>query len=104
MFEKTIKISVLFAFAFFLLGIGQVYAQEISFTEGVVSYITGQNIYVKFANTEKIENGDTLFVQKNEVLVPALVVQHHSSISCLCNPIGEQSFKVSDKIIAKRWI
>ena len=101
MFEKTIKISVLFAFAFFLLGIGQVYAQEISFTEGVVSYITGQNIYVKFANTEKIENGDTLFVQKNEVLVPALVVQHHSSISCLCNPIGEQSFKVSDKIIAK---
>ena len=92
---------MLFAFAFFLLGIGQVYAQEISFTEGVVSYITGQNIYVKFANTEKIENGDTLFVQKNEVLVPALVVQHHSSISCLCNPIGEQSFKVSDKIIAK---
>ena len=101
MFEKAVKISVLFVIACFLFGIGQVFAQEISFTEGVVSYITGQNIYVKFTNTGKIENGDTLFIQKNEVLVPALVVQHHSSISCLCNPIREQSFKVSDKIIAK---
>jgi hypothetical protein len=101
MLEKAVKISVLFVIACFLLGIGQVFAQEISFTEGMVSYITGQNIYVKFANTEKIENGDTLFIQQNEVLVPALVVQHHSSISCLCKPIGEQTFKVSDKIIAK---
>lgn len=101
MFEKSIKILLLMVFAFFLLGMGQVYGQEPDFTEGVVSYITGQNIYVKFTNTEVIENGDTLYIPVNEVLVPALVVQHHSSISCLCNPIGEQSFKVSDKIIAK---
>lgn len=78
------------------------FAQEsVSNIEGLVSYITGKNIYVKFINTDGIENGDTLFIKENEVLVPALVVQHHSSISCLCNPIGEKSFQVSDKIIAK---
>lgn len=69
--------------------------------EGLVSYITGQNIYVKFENTSGIENGDTLFINKNEVLIPALVVQHHSTISCLCNPVGENSFKIGDLTIAK---
>ena len=69
--------------------------------EGSVSYITGQSIYVKFANTQGIENGDTLFKTENEILIPALVVQHQSSISCLCQPLGENSFKVSDIIIAK---
>ena len=68
---------------------------------GSVSYITGQNIYVKFVSTGGIENGDTLFRMENSVLMPALVVQHHSSISCLCNPIGENSFKVEDIVIAK---
>ncbi|HRX11571.1 MAG TPA: hypothetical protein P5210_07980, partial [Draconibacterium sp.] len=62
---------------------------------------TGQNIYVKFENTSGIENGDTLFINKNEVLVPALVVQHHSTISCLCNPVGENSFKIGDLTVAK---
>lgn len=70
--------------------------------KGTVSYITGQNIYVKFENTEGIENGDTLFISTSEVLVPYLVVQHHSSISCLCNPVGENSLNVSDIIIAKK--
>lgn len=69
--------------------------------EGSVSYITGENIYVKFSSTEGIENGDTLFVQKNEAIVPALVVQHKSSISCLCRAIGELSFKTSDVVLAK---
>lgn len=68
--------------------------------EGSVSYISGQSIYVKFKNTQGIENGDTLFMNKNGVLVPVLVVQHHSSISCLCNAIRDSSFNVSDKIIA----
>ena len=77
-------------------------AQEPSkIIEGSVSYITGQNIYVKFVNTAGIENGDTLFRWENEILAPALVVQHHSSISCLCNPVGEKLFKVSDIIFCK---
>ena len=102
MFEKTIKISVLFVIACFLLGIGQVCAQEISFTEGIVSYITGQNVYVKFASTQGIENGDTLYIMKNEIHEPVLIVQHRSSISCLCVPIDTFSLKVSDKIFSKK--
>jgi len=77
-------------------------AQEVNtVVEGAVSYISGENIYVRFINTDGIENGDTLFIVENENLVPGLVVQHHSSLSCLCSPVGEKKFKVSDKIFAK---
>ncbi len=51
-------------------------AQEtVRTTEGTVSYLMGQSIYVKFESTEGIEDGDTLFVNINK-LEPALVVQH----------------------------
>jgi len=70
--------------------------------EGAVSYITGESIYVKFENTSGIEKGDTLFVLRNEILEPGLVVLNLSSISCLCNPIGDNLFKVSDKIVSNK--
>ncbi len=75
--------------------------EKVDIMEGTVSYITGKNVYVKFMNTNGIENGDTLFMNENEVLIPVLVVQHHSSISCLCNPVGDNTFQISDKMIAK---
>ena len=79
-----------------------VFGQEIqTIIEGSVSYINGQNIYVKFEKTLGIENGDSLFIVKNDTLIPALIVQHRSSISCLCQPIGELTFKISDKVSAK---
>jgi hypothetical protein len=68
---------------------------------GSVSYISGQNIYVKFESTKGIEDGDTLFITKNDMVIPALVVQNHSSVSCLCKPIGDVLFKVSDAISAR---
>ena len=80
----------------------EVYAQrnqvEIS---GRISYITSQNIYVKFESTNGIEDGDTLYIRKNESLVPALKVQNHSSISCLCEPFTGNTLALSDTIIAK---
>ena len=80
----------------------QLNAQETkNILEGSVSYISGKSIYVKFENTHGIENGDTLFIAKNVVLIPALIVQHKSSISCLCKAIGDNLFKVSDKITGK---
>ena len=79
-----------------------VFGQEVqTIIEGSVSYISGQNIYVKFENTLGIENGDSLFIVKNDTLIPVLIVQHRSSISCLCQPVGELTFKVSDRISAK---
>lgn len=70
-------------------------------TEGEISYITGKNIYVKFESTEGIEDGDSLFILQSETLVPALKVQNHSSISCLCMPLNDFSFKVSDKVFSR---
>lgn len=67
--------------------------------QGAVSYISGTSIYVKFVSTEGIVNGDTLFVSSEEKLIPALIVQHHSSISCLCIPVGSVSVKVEDVVI-----
>jgi hypothetical protein len=68
---------------------------------GEVSYITGQSIYVKFKNTAGIENGDTLYTQNNEQFIPVLLVKHQSSISCLCNPLGETDFKVGDQVFGQ---
>lgn len=99
------RIKFLISFCFVLGMVAVSHAQENQgMLEGAVSYITGKNIYVKFENTLGIENGDTLFMRKENVLTPVLLVQHHSSISCLCNPLGNQTFQVSDKIFARRKI
>uniref|UniRef100_UPI003216CAA0 hypothetical protein n=1 Tax=uncultured Draconibacterium sp. TaxID=1573823 RepID=UPI003216CAA0 len=76
-------------------------AQEYKRLDGEVSYISGQNIYVKFKSTQGIANGDTLFILQNNQPEPALQVMHHSSISCLCTSIGNLTFKVGDKISGK---
>lgn len=67
---------------------------------GTVSYISSQNVYVKFKSTEGIEIGDTLFVKENEKLIPALTVQHRSSTSCAGSPINEINFEVGDQLFA----
>jgi hypothetical protein len=65
---------------------------------GTVSYITSQNIYIKFKSTENIAIGDTLYVQKGETLIPALVVNNLSSVSAVCTPITSLPFAVNDKL------
>ncbi len=50
--------------------------------EGSVSYISSQNIYVKFNSTEGIETGDTLFIKEKSKFIPAVKVDHKSSTSC----------------------
>ncbi len=77
-------------------------AQESSdVVAGAVSYISGTSIYVKFESTEGIENGDTLFIRADEKLIPVLLVQHHSSISCLCTSVNDQVVQVDDVILHK---
>lgn len=57
--------------------------------EGTVSYVTSKNVYVKFSSTEGIKIGDTLYVSKNETDIPAIKVTGLSSMSCVCEPIGD---------------
>lgn len=71
---------------------------------GSISFISAQNIYVKFVNTNGIEIGDTLYVQNSNQLQPALVVKNLSSISCICSPLANGDFVVSTTIYAKKHI
>ncbi|WP_163322108.1 hypothetical protein [Draconibacterium mangrovi] len=91
-------------FGLFLLfwGTMAVNAQESGeLLNGKVSYITGENIYVRFASTDQIENGDTLFIRDKNGLTPALLVDNKSSISCLCSVLGEHTFKVDDIVFGR---
>ncbi|MFA6597423.1 MAG: hypothetical protein WCS69_06850 [Ignavibacteriaceae bacterium] len=49
--------------------------------EGVVTYQTPQNVYVKFVSTENIGVNDTLFISRSNALVPAIQVKFLSSKS-----------------------
>ena len=72
--------------------------------KGVVSYIASQNIYVKFKSTENIKIGDTLFIKKENVLKPILVVINKSSISCICSSLNSQRINVSDVVITQKTV
>jgi len=70
--------------------------------EGSVSFITSQNVYVKFQSTGNIKKGDTLFIKKNDNAIPVLIVTDFSSISCVCIPITEMKLNVSDKVFPRK--
>ncbi|WP_321368050.1 hypothetical protein [uncultured Draconibacterium sp.] len=102
MIKRIIRNTGLLCCLFLTLAVSETSAQEsANLKEGKVSYITGENIYVRFASTEQIENGDTLFVQNENGLVPALLVNHRSSISCLCSALGDHKFSVDDVIYGR---
>ena len=70
---------------------------------GTVSYISSQNVYVKFASTNDISIGDTLFFKKENTLSPALLVTSKSSISCVCSLLVDIAvIKVSDEVIFQK--
>ncbi len=63
---------------------------------GKVSFITSQNVYVKFDNTERINIGDTLQIAGTKT--PCLVVNNKSSSSCVCVLIGNCELKINDNV------
>lgn len=71
---------------------------------GKVSFMSSQNVYVKFASTKEIEIGDTLFSKKESLLIPVLVVSNKSSSSCVCTPLIEGGINVSDEIYFQKVI
>jgi len=92
----------LFLCTLFFLNAIRMYGQQSSEPEkGVVSYLSSENVYVKFESTDDISIGDTLYISKNDKRVPALVVDHKSSISCVCTPLYSQIVKVSDPIYTR---
>ncbi len=77
---------------------GQAATSEIG---GKVSFISPQNIYVKFPSTGGISKGDTLFLRSNGNLVPVLTVLNLSSSSCVCRAISARNMSVGDNIVAR---
>ncbi len=67
---------------------------------GQVSFISSQNIYVRFKSTEGISEGDTLFSLSNGEMLPVLVVNNLSSSSCICTAISSPGLSVSDDVFA----
>lgn len=70
------------------------------FKEGTISYISANNVYVKFVSTTGIQDGDTLYARIGDKTIASLLVLSSSSLSCLCKPIGEVILKTGDKIWA----
>lgn len=68
--------------------------------EGTVSYISAQNIYVKFNSTEGIDSGDTLFIKSKNNYIPAIKVEHKSSTSCSGVSITTRKIEVNMPVYA----
>jgi hypothetical protein len=68
--------------------------------EGTVSYISSQNIYVKFKSTEGIEAGDTLFIKEKNNYLPAIKVDYTSSTSCAGVSIINKKLELNSLIYA----
>lgn len=84
---------------FFGLWISMSYSQDSgNIRKGNISYVTSQNIYVKFANTDGIADGDTLFFEKAGKVIPAVIVSNTSSISAVCKPIGSLEFEKGQEL------
>jgi hypothetical protein len=76
--------------------------QTVETIEGQVSFISSKNVYVKFKSTEGISAGDTLFAKSGGKLIPVLIVDNLSSISCVCNAIAPAKPAVADFVSARR--
>jgi len=87
---------------FLITGLGLFGQNPGSPIEGSVTYVTTQNVYVKFTSTDGIKQGDTLYFQQGLNLVPGLIVKDLSSISCVCIALGNITFKVNDKILSNQ--
>jgi hypothetical protein len=71
---------------------------------GKVSFVSTQNVYVRFKSTEGISLGDTLFVLSGSKLNPVMVVNNLSSTSCVCTALVSKVMSVSQDIVARRKI
>ncbi|MCT8340910.1 hypothetical protein MG296_12655 [Flavobacteriaceae bacterium TK19130] len=65
--------------------------------QGQVSFVTSQNVYVKFDNTEVIKVGDTLRIGADNK--PCLLVDDKSSTSAVCTVINDCTVAKGDEVV-----
>jgi len=102
---KYFRMRHLFSILFTLLCSHFLFGQKETVVEkGTVSYVSSQNVYVKFSSTEHIQQGDTLFIDKDSKLTPALLVKDKSSTSCVCSYLMTDKAKVGDAFFSKSMV
>jgi hypothetical protein len=69
---------------------------------GKVSFISSQNVYVKFTSTAGISSGDTLYKVSDGKMIPVLKVINSSSTSCVCTPVSSVNISLADQIIGRK--
>ena len=94
-----IRLTISFVFCFAIFASGQ---NGKSLLQGAASYVSSQNVYVKFASTDGIAQGDTLFLRKDSLMVAALLVKDKSSTSCVCANLLPEKSKLGDVFFA--WV
>ena len=84
------------------LSVGNTYSKEgpARRKTGTISFITSQNIYVRFGNTEGIAAGDTVFSQGPARGIPVMVVNYLLTESCAGAIIGKPDVRIGDLVHA----
>lgn len=95
---RMMKIILMTIFALTISLFAQ--AQNTKIIEGSISYISSQNIYVKFSSTEGIETGDTLFIKDKSNFIPAVKIDHKSSTSCAGVSISNKKLELNTVLYA----
>jgi hypothetical protein len=93
------KINILFSLIFHFVILSLIAQENKSVLEGNISYVSSQNVYVKFASTSELQKGDTLYIQEGSEFKAALIVEQLSSMSCVTKAIAKEKFVVGDRII-----
>ena len=89
------KLMVLFA----LILLGRLGISQNVSEEGVVTFTTSSNVYVRFESTADIEVGDTLYIIKESERIPCLVVSQKSSNSTVNTIINNCPVQKDDVIL-----
>ncbi len=66
---------------------------------GEVTFVSSQNIYVKFENTEQINVGDTLYSKQANKFIPAVKIEYLSSSSVAGKNLLSTKIKIGSELI-----
>lgn len=100
MFNQLIMKNLSVLLLLFLLSFQLLSQNGKEYIEGRISFISSQNVYVKFSSTERIEPGDSLYKKQDGVFTPVLKVRSKSSISCVGEIFGNEIFQTNEPIYA----
>jgi len=83
-------------FIFFSVSSAQTTSREER--KGVITFRSSQNYYVKFDDVTGIKQGDTIFIKRNDSLLPVIRVQFLSSRSCAGELITTETVKEGEEV------